>query len=462
MKRAIYLIILLAVAAAFYVYAYPRLSGGAADAQSTAPASNAAAGANAAGSTTPGNGRPGRPGGPGGPGGGFPAGVVTAVALKQTLPITKTAVGYIEPANTVVVRARANGVVTAVGVEEGQTVKAGDLLFKLDDSAQQAIIAKDQATIAKDQAILDSAQATLAREQDLVKKQVDPQSALDTDTAAAKVAAASIAVDQAQLRADQVVESYMTILAPIDGRVGTVNTSVGNLVSASDNSAGGLVTITQMSPLRVAFSIPEGSLDGFRAALAGSSKLPVAVTAPGDTAPRAVGTLSFIDSTVDTSSGTVVIKATVDNGAGKLWPGQYVSALTQLGSYTDVTTVPLVAVQQSAAGPYVFRVGGDSKVSKLGVTLVTTLGDTAIVSGALQPGDHVVVEGQLRLADGATVRETVQGDAPAAGNGRPGKGTGAGAPAASGADTATPASGAQGANGSTRPRRAPAAAAGNS
>jgi multidrug efflux system membrane fusion protein len=460
MKRAIYLIILLAVAAAFYVYAYPRLSGGAADAQSAAPASNAAAGANAAaGSATPGNGRPGRPGGPGA---GFPAGVVTAVALKQTLPITKSAVGYIEPANTVVVRARANGVVTAVGVEEGQTVKAGDLLFKLDDSAQQAIIAKDQATIAKDQAILDSAQATLAREQDLVKKQVDPQSALDTDTAAAKVAAASIAVDQAQLRADQVVESYMTILAPIDGRVGTVNTSVGNLVSASDNSAGGLVTITQMSPLRVAFSIPEGSLDGFRAALAGSSKLPVAVTAPGDTAPRAVGTLSFIDSTVDTGSGTVVIKATVDNGAGKLWPGQYVSALTQLGTYTDVTTVPLVAVQQSANGPYVFRVGGDSKVRKLGVTLVTTLGDTAIVSGALQPGDHVVVEGQLRLADGATVRETVQGDPPAAGNGRPGRDTGAGAPVASGADTATPANGAPGANGSTRPRRAPAAAAGNS
>ena len=459
MKRAIYLIILLAVAAAFYVYAYPRLSGGAADAQSAAPASNAAAGANAAaGSATPGNGRPGRPGGPGA---GFPAGVVTAVALKQTLPITKSAVGYIEPANTVVVRARANGVVTAVGVEEGQTVKAGDLLFKLDDSAQQAIIAKDQATIAKDQAILDSAQATLAREQDLVKKQVDPQSALDTDTAAAKVAAASIAVDQAQLRADQVVESYMTILAPIDGRVGTVNTSVGNLVSASDNSAGGLVTITQMSPLRVAFSIPEGSLDGFRAALTGSSKLPVSVTAPGDAAPRAVGTLSFIDSTVDTSSGTIVIKATVDNGAGKLWPGQYVSALTQLGTYTDVTTVPLVAVQQSANGPYVFRVGGDSKVSKLGVTLVTTLGDTAIVSGALQPGDHVVVEGQLRLADGATVRETVQGDAPA-GNGRPGKGTGAGAPAAIGAETATPANGAPGADGSTRPRRAPAAAAGNS
>jgi multidrug efflux system membrane fusion protein len=202
----------------------------------------------------------------------------------------------------------------------------------------------------------------------------------------------------------------MTITAPMAGRVGTVNTSVGNLVHASDTSTDGLLTITQMSPLRVSFSIAEGDLDSFRAALAKEPKgLPVKILAPGDKTPRATGNLSFIDSSVDTSSGTIVLKADVDNTANTLWPGQYVTAVTQVGAYDSATTIPLQAVQQSNDGSFVFAVGTDSKVKKQPVTVTASVGTEAVVGQGVKPGDHVVIEGQLRLSNGSAVRETVQG-----------------------------------------------------
>jgi multidrug efflux system membrane fusion protein len=400
MKRVIYVVIFLAAAAALYAYAYPRLAGVTA-AHAQQAAASGTGGGNGAGS--------GAAGKSGRSGGGFATAVVTAVAQRQDVPITKSAVGFIEPVNTVVVRSRADGTITKVGVEEGQTVKAGDLLFQLDDRAVEAQIAKDKAQIAKDQANADAAEATRTREEDLVKRGADPQSNLDAAVAAAKAAEATIAVDQAALQADEVTLSYMTITAPIDGRVGTVNTSAGNVVHAADTSAGGLVTITQMSPLRVSFTIAEGDLDRFRQALAGQPQgLPVDIRAPGDTDTRATGSLKFIDSSVDTSSGTIVIKADVDNSAQKLWPGQYVTATTRLGEYANATTIPLQAVQQGSGGPYVFTVAADGKAQKTPVTVIAAVADTAVVGPQLKPGDHVVIEGQLRLATGSAVRETVR------------------------------------------------------
>jgi multidrug efflux system membrane fusion protein len=412
MKRVAYLVVLLAVAAAFYVYAYPRLAGKA----ETADAQQGASGHR----------------------GNFAVAVVSAVAQKQTLPITSSAVGYVEPDKTVVIRARATGTVIESDVSEGQMVKAGDVLFKLDDAAQQATIAKDQAQILKDQANAKSAQATLERDQSLLKKAVIAQSTLDADMAAAQAAAATVKVDEAQLKADQVLLGYMTITAPIAGRIGTVNTSVGNVVSATDTSAGGLVTITPMDPLRVSFNIPERDLDSFRAALSSGKPVPVTIRAPDDTADRAVGRLSFIDSSVDTASGTIDVKADVGNGAGKLWPGQYVTATTRLGSYDNVTTVPVVAVQQSNDGPFVFVVGAGGKIKRVPVTVTATIGDTAIVNDAIKPGDHVVTEGQLRITGGSTVRETVAAaDAGSAAGDGGGGAAGAGASGANGAGAAS-------------------------
>ncbi|HTJ57858.1 MAG TPA: efflux RND transporter periplasmic adaptor subunit [Devosiaceae bacterium] len=383
MKRIVSLVVLLALAAGFYLYAYPRLSGGErADAQQAST----------------GNRR-----------GGMAINVVSAVARTQTVPITKTDVGYIEAVNTVVLRSQADGVVVQQNVLEGQNVKTGDVLFKLDDSAIQATVAKDQAQIAKDQAATDLAEATLTRDKNLLSNQVVPQSTIDADVAAYKGAQAAVQVDNAQLKSDQVELSYMTIKAPITGRVGTINTSIGNVVHASDTSTGGMMTITQMSPLRVSFTVAESELDAFRTALAADQKLSVEVLAPGDKTPRATGVLSFIDSSVDSASGTIVLKADVDNSAGKLWPGQYVSAVTQLGAYKDATTVPLVAVQESSDGAYLFAIGKDEKVKKVPVAVVASVGDTAVIGNELKPGDHVVTEGQLQLSDGSLVRETIEG-----------------------------------------------------
>lgn len=470
MKRVITVVVLLAIAAGFYIFAYPRLSGqSAADAQQTA--STGGAGASGSGPAT----GSGNRGGAGGPGGGFATTVVTAVAQQQTVPITKSAVGYIEPANSVVVRTRADGTVIDAPVQEGQMVKVGDVLFKLDDRAVQATIAKDQAQIAKDQANAAQAQAALEREQDLVKRGVDPQANLDLAVATAKAAQATVTVDQAQLQADQVQLSYMTITAPIDGRVGTVNTSVGNVVHAADTSTDGLLTITQLNPLRVSFSIAEGDLDSFRNALTKTPKgLAVQITTPGDKQPRATGNLTFIDSSVDTTSGTIVIKADVDNTAGKLWPGQYVTAVTALGAYDKATTIPLQAVQQSDQGAFVFAVGSDEKVKRQPVTVVATVGDAALVGPEIKPGDHVVIEGQLRLSNGSLVRETIQGQKPTkvadAGNAAGATASGVASPATPGGDSSGASQSGSGAGGGggastgagAASSPAPAASTGNS
>jgi len=399
MKRVVYLLIVIAAGIVFYLFAYPRLTG-AVPSGTTTTAAPQGADANAS------RGRRG----------GGASAVVVAVADKQTVPILKTAVGFVEATDEAVVRARADGLVISANVIEGQNVKKGDVLFKLDDVPIQTQIAKDNALIAKDQANADFTAVDLTRSQALFKTGNVNQQQLDTAVAAAKAAAAAVTVDQVQLQADELMLSYMTITAPIDGRVGVVNTSVGDTVHASDTSAAGLLTITQMDRLRTSFEVPERDLDSFRKALSDNPKLPVQIFVSGDTAPRATGTLSFIDSSIDTGSGTVTVKADVDNSAGALWPGQYVTVSVPVGAYADATTVPVVAVQQSSNGTLAFVVGADKKVKQQPVTLVATINDTAIVGPELKPGDQVVVEGQLGLTDGATVSVAQAGQAVASAN----------------------------------------------
>ncbi len=393
MKRAVLLLVVVVAGVVFYL-GYTHLQ---------PPGAQAANGAAASSSMPGGAGQSGGQGTGRRQGHGPAVAVTVATAQKQTVPITDGAVGYVEAPSTAVIRARVDGVVVQQSVAEGQMVKTGDALFKLDDTAQQAQVAKDQAEVAKDQASLDEDQKDLERDQALVKTQAVTQQAVDQQQTLVDGASGTLQMDQAQLKADQLTLSYMTITAPIDGRVGQISTSVGNVVRAADTSAGGLLTITQMSALRVSFSIPERDLDEYRAALA-KGAVPVNISADGDTSPRATAKLSFIDSSVDQSSGTVVAKADVDTGADKLWPGQYVNVVTQTGSYDNATTVPLVAVQQDDGGSYVFAVQADNTVKKTPIMVAATVGDIAVLTGnAVNPGDKVVTEGQLRLADGSAV-----------------------------------------------------------
>ena len=338
-------------------------------------------------------------------------GVAVRVAVIGTKDVaaTTSAFGWVEPVATVDVRPQIAGAIVAQPVGEGQMVKAGDLLFSLDDRAIRAAIAGDQATIAKDQAILDQAKADLDRDKTLAvgrlavtQQQVDQQQALMNSDAA------QVEMDRAALQADQVQLSYMSIRAPIDGKVGAINRTLGNYVQPTDQDP--LVTITQMAPVRVTFSIPERDLAAFRSALASGQDVAVEATVAGAQAPAA-GKLSFINPSVDTASGTVVAKAEFENADGALWPGQYVDVTVRLGAPRSAVVAPLVAVQQGDSGPFVFRVGPDRAVGRQDVTLGQTSGSDVVITSGLAPGDHVVVDGQLRLTPGAKVVETVVSDA---------------------------------------------------
>ncbi|TXR49639.1 efflux RND transporter periplasmic adaptor subunit [Phyllobacterium endophyticum] len=333
--------------------------------------------------------------------GGGAASVVVASVKSENVPVTKTVVGTIEPVDTVAIKPQIDGIVVETEVTDGQLVKTGDVLLRLDDRAIRAMLDKDQALLAKDQASLVAANLDLQSAMDLQKRSVDTNQQVYQADAAAKVLQATIAMDRAQITADQVQLSCTIIAAPMDGRVGVVNTSVGNLVRTADTS--GLLTITRMAPLRVAFTIAERDLPGLRAAVA-DHPTPVEIKLPGQKETVASGTLNFIDSSVDTSTGTVVMKADLANTDGALWPGQYVTAIVELTVHENATTVPLVAIQQGNDGTFVFLVHPDKSVAKQNVTLTDTVGDKAVIASGLGPGDQVVVDGQLHLQDGSLVQ----------------------------------------------------------
>lgn len=332
--------------------------------------------------------------------------VYTAVATEKSVPDTQTYVGSVEPIAQVAIRPRIDGVIVEQPIAEGQTVKTGDLLFRLDDKSIQAAIAKDQATIAKDQATLDQAKADLARAQTLLGHGDTTAQQVQQQQAAVEVATASVAGDKAQLQSDQIQLGYTEITAPISGRIGAISVSQGALVHASDATA--LVTITEMAPVRVSFDVPQRDLAAFRAALAGKTPPQVAALDATTGKSIATGTLIFIDSTVDTSSGTVTLKGQFDNADEALWPGSYVKVQAQLGADENATTVPTSAVQLSSDQSFVFLVQPNSTVTRRTVTVSRTVGDTAVIASGVKPGDHVVVEGQLRLIEGSRVKETLE------------------------------------------------------
>jgi multidrug efflux system membrane fusion protein len=402
MTRARIIFLGLAIALVAGFYAYPRIIASRA-ADAAVPANGGADGSAAhAGKGS---------GAAAGHGHSAPISVITAVARNEDVPVTQQSVGWAEPIASVAVKARMDGVIVSQAVEEGQMVKAGDPLFKLDDAALQAAIAKDQGTIAKDQANLDQANSDLKRDLSLSggKSAVITEQQVEQQQALVKGDEAAIAIDKAGLQADEVQLGYATITAPIAGRVGVVNATPGNFVRSADSTP--LLTITQMAPLRVSYTVPQRELDAYRAALAGSDPVVVEAVDANTGKKLAEGKLAFIDSSIDTTSGTAVVKAEFPNQDGALWPGAYVNVVTRLGTMKGATVVPVIAVQESDQGTFVFVVRPDATVGKTPVTVATTKGDEAVMAEGIKAGDHVVIEGQLQLTDGAPVRETVGGGA---------------------------------------------------
>jgi multidrug efflux system membrane fusion protein len=338
----------------------------------------------------------------------MPVAVRTVLAETRDVPVTEHAVGWVEPVVRVDVRPEISGTIVDQAITEGQMVAAGDLLFRLDDRAIQAEIAKDRATIAKDQAALGQAKADLERDKSLAGHQLAvTQQQIDQQQATVDADAAQVEMDRAALQADQVQLGYATLRSPIAGRAGAVNRTPGNYVQPGDQTP--LVTITQMAPVRVSFAVPERDLGPFRAALAAGADTPVRVTIPGDAKPIATGRLSFVDPSVDTGSGTVTAKALFDNADGALWPGLYVKVEADLSSNPNAIVVPLVAVQESNSGPFVYVVKADQTVDRRPVTTGTVTGNDVVIASGVERDEHVVVDGQLRLSAGAKAKETLAG-----------------------------------------------------
>ncbi|CAH1650709.1 Efflux RND transporter periplasmic adaptor subunit [Hyphomicrobiales bacterium] len=337
-----------------------------------------------------------------------PVAVVSAAAIQADFPVRKRAIGFVETPASVVVRSRIDSQIMQQHVTDGQFVKAGDLLFTLDDRDIKAQIAKDEALLARDEATHTRNLADLDRYKQLFSRNAGTQAQVDQATADERSSAASIQADHATLDADRLKLSYTRITAPIDGRIGAVQVTPGNLVNAGSNSSSGntgLLTITQMKPLRVSFALPEHELPTLQAALAAAKPVPVIARVPNSSRPPAQGKLNFVDSTVDITSGTITAKAAFANDDLTLWPGQYVDVEIVPEVLTGVTVIPTVAVQTGQKGPYAYVIKPDSTVDLRQLKVALSDGDKTAVTEGVAPGERVVVDGQMRLKQGTRVRE---------------------------------------------------------
>jgi membrane fusion protein, multidrug efflux system len=388
--------------------------------------------------------------------------VTVAIVTQQTVPIQLQAIGNVQAGATVAVTSQANGRITKVYFKKGQDVKKGDLLFTIDDRSQTAAIQQAQATVAKDQAQVQQARANLAKDLGLVRQaeatlekdqaqaqfsksqsdrysdlykqgaisqdqaqqystnsrvseatlQADREAIANAkevvkgDQAAIETAQAVVSADGAALQNTQVQSSYTKIYAPIDGRAGNVLVTEGNVVQA--NSTTPLVTIAQVTPIQVSFSVPESNLPEIQKRTE-NGKLKVAVNFAGSNAPIN-GVLSFVNNTVDNTTGTIQLIGDFDNRDGKLFPGQFVNTTLTLAQETNAIVVPDRAVQNGPNGQFVFVVKPDSTVENVPVTVSHSINGLDVIQKGLQPGVQIVTDGQANLVTGSKIRVKTDSD----------------------------------------------------
>lgn len=333
-----------------------------------------------------------------------PQGVLVSVgeAVSKDLAVTVEALGTVEAYRSVSIRALVEGTLEKVAFQEGDHVKAGQLLFKIDPRAYQAQLNQAKAKLVSDQAQLVNAQTIVERNKALLKKGYASQQDFDTFIANAAVLMASVQADQAAVDNAQLQLDYCTIPSPINGRTGAILLHEGNMVKANDSTA--LVVINQLAPIYVKFSLPEHQLRVLQKEFA---QEPVKVVAKAEkNGPNiAIGQLSFIDNTVDSSTGMIQLKAIFTNEMQQLWPGEFVILELPLAKLAQAVMVPTGAVQSGQTGEYVYLIDAvKNRVIYQPVTVgIAQNGETQIVRG-LKPGNKVVTEGQLKLVDGTMVR----------------------------------------------------------
>jgi len=355
----------------------------------------------------------GAQGGAGGKGGAQPPAIVNVVApQRKDVPVLQLANGTVTPIRTVDLHPQTTATIRTVHIKEGQFVKAGELMFSLDDRADRANQDKAQAQVERDRAALADIERQYKRSQDLLAQKFFSQSAVDTLRSQVDGARATLQADIAAARAAGVSTSYSSIRAPMAGRVGGIGVYPGSLVQPTTS----LTTVTQLDPINVAFTLPESSLP---ALLAAQKRGKVEVQAmPGAGLPPVNGMLSFVDNTVDPTAGTIRVKAEFANRETTLWPGQYVNTKVTVQTIKDAVVVPQSAIITSAQGTFVYVLDQDHSARQVPVQRVYGFGVDAAVTG-LTGSETIITEGKQNVRPGGKVRlasEAGKGSSAAAAN----------------------------------------------
>src|SRR5271166_714830 len=329
-----------------------------------------------------------------------PVPVTIATATQQTVPSVINAIGAVQPYSTVSVKAQVEGELTDVHFKEGQEVKQGDLLFTIDPRPFEARVAEAEANLARDVAKQEQAEAEEHRYSYMATAGIGSKERDEQAHADAGAARANVRADQAALRTAKLNLEYTSIHSPIDGRTGNLVIKRGNLIKAHDDTA--LITINQVHPIYVDFSIPERYLDELRRQMARGT-LSVRASAPHQEGGPELGALTFVDNTVDRATGTIDLKATFDNKSGRLWPGQFVDVTLTIAEHLNSILIPTQAVQTGQHGQFVFVVAPDKSVQPRPVITGESMDGKTIIQTGIARGETVVTDGQLRLTPGSRI-----------------------------------------------------------
>ena len=344
---------------------------------------------------------------PPGRGGGGNVPVTVGKVVKKTMPIDLRLIGAVEPAQTVEIRGQITGQLTSVGFKEGDDVTQGDVLFSLDRRPLEAALKQAEANLQRDVAQSANADVQAQRLSDLAQRGIVSKDQLDTSKASAAALAATIEADRAAVENARIQIQYATIAAPLTGRTGRLMVHEGSLIRANDTTP--LVVINQLSPINVTFAIPEAQLAPLKRYLQ-QGGVGVEVAPPSDATSRSTGRVTFIDNSVDPTTGTIKVKGTFPNTNHVLWPGQFVNVVLTLSADKDAIVAPTAAIQTGQDGQYVYVVSKDQSAELRPVQVGRATGNETIVTKGLQPDEVVVTDGHLRLTPGTKVTIRNEGE----------------------------------------------------